>query len=224
MAFVKNVQSKNKFHPNMGIGGSIKYIKTDLGEFKRMYDNIEESIRSKGFLISSSNLDNGPNKFITANIFIRILESYGLYFEAGKGTEGKWDTFYTSGSIRYYIDFKRLDWLKLHMGLGYTKIGFKVQENYGTAISTTNNGSYWRLDEINTEGNSKGFTLNLGTDFGLFDYSSHTYLTLFTDFSYSFFEEKQYTVSYTGPEISFANLSKTNFKKFIISIGLNLYF
>ncbi|MCI0471994.1 MAG: hypothetical protein L0Y76_00240, partial [Ignavibacteria bacterium] len=152
-------------------------------------------------------------------------ESFGVYFEAGKGTDSGWDTYYTSGSIKYYVNFGKTDWLKLYLGGGYTKVGYKTTQGYGAIISEiTPNGSYWLLKEISSEGSSNGFTLNIGSDAGYFNYADHIYFTFFADASYTFFPEKKYDNSIIVDDITYSKTSTTKFNGLMLTSGIKIYF
>lgn len=221
--FARKIKNTNNFRPLFGFGGSLKFTKIDLTEIKQMFDYLEETISNKGFSIYPNNLDNGTNKMISANLFIRIYEGFGLYMEAGKSLNSKWNIYATSGLLRYYIDFPKIEWMKLHLGIGYTKLGFETAQNYFTPISSGNYGSFERLDSVTFEGTSKGCNLNIGTDIGIFDYKRKIYVTFFLDFNFLLFNGKEYSLLYDNGEINLSKTGKTSFNKFIISTGINIY-
>ena len=223
LPFAKNYEPSKKFRPIFGFGLGIKFLNMDLSEIKGIYDYVEQSVRDKGFTIPSNELDGGPNKFIAANFYLRIYDSFGLSMEAGKGVGSEWSTYFTSVQLKYHFGFKKIDWLKLYAGAGFSKAGFKYDQHYGVPVTSTNSGYYWRLDNIFTESYSKAYTLSVGTDMGSFDYKKKVYTTFFVDLSYSFFNEKEYTVSEVLEGNTWSKSGKTNIGSFIISSGVKIY-
>jgi hypothetical protein len=225
MPWAKNPKSNNNFHPMLGVGAGFKYMDMDLSEIKGFYDYVEQTVRSKGYAIVQNSLDEGPNSFYAFNIYLYLLESFGVFFEAGKGLGGSWDSYYTSGSLKYYINFGKTEWFKLYLGGGYTKVGFKGAQSYNATISEISpNGSYWLLDDITTEGNSHGFTLNIGSDAGYFDYNNRFYFTVYADVSYAFFPEKTYNNSITIDNVVYTKTSSTKFNGLMFTSGIKIYF
>jgi opacity protein-like surface antigen len=225
LPWVKNIRTENKFHPHFGAGIGFKLINMDLSGMKEFYDYVEQTVRSKGYSISSNNLDNGPRLFYAFNFYIYLIESFGFYFETGQGLNSNWESHFVSGSLKYYFNLPNTDWIKPYFGAGYTIIGFKGQNTYEARISPINEqGYYWVLKDISTEGNSKGFTLSAGAETGYFDYDNHFYFTLFADISYALFPEKTYKYSQSAAEFNFINSSSTSFKGLMLTSGIKIYF
>jgi|GEM_PF-5080594 len=225
MPWAKKQKPDNRFHPIFGAGIGMKYFNMDLSGIKGFYDYVEQTVRNAGYTISKNSLDDGPDLFYALNFYLYFFESFGVYFEAGKGIDSDWDTYYTSGSVKYYINFGKTDWLKLYFGGGYTKVGYKTTLGYGAIISEiTPNGSYWLLKEISSEGSSNGFTLNIGSDAGYFNYTDHIYFTFFADASYAFFPEKKYENSIVVDDVTYSKTSTTKFNGLIITSGIKIYF
>jgi hypothetical protein len=225
MPWAKKQKPDNRFHPIFGAGIGMKYFNMDLSGIKGFYDYVEQTVRNAGYTISKNGLDDGPDLFYALNFYLYFFESFGVYFEAGKGFDSDWDTYSTSGSVKYYVNFGKTDWLKLYFGGGYTKVGYKTTQGYGAIISEiTPNGSYWLLKEISSEGSSNGFTLNIGSDAGYFNYADRVYVTFFADVSYAFFPEKKYDNSIVVDDITYSKTSTTKFNGLMLTSGIKIYF
>lgn len=225
LPFAEKYKAPKVFHPMFGFGGGMKYLNTDLSELKGVYDYVEETVRGNGFSIDHNNLDNGPSLFWTVNFYATVSKSVGLYFEAGRGVNSSWKSYYTSILAKFYYDFKSIDWLKLYAGAGFTKLGFSGKNDYFAVISNPNAyGDYWMLDGITTDVSSYGWALSFGSEAGYFNYRNTFYVTGFLDLNYSLSPEKVYNVSYDGEELSFFKSATVKFGGLSVSTGIKIYF